>query len=286
MRWLRTKINAGAPLEVIVAEQQGVSLAEALAEFLGSLSAEQKRASQQELNRFIRWYSGKRPVAELSPQEISNYAETVLSAGPNPLKRLEPVRDFLSFAKKRGLTNTNLSVHLRASHTPQKRRTVRGRVGATSKPAKLTKEGYASHEKEVDALKEERQRLAEQIRLAAADKDFRENAPLEAARERQGQVMSRITELESIMQGATIVERGGLTATKVLIGSRVTLRDLILDEEVRYTLVGPSEADPRDGKLSIESLIGKALLDRSEGEVVEAAALAGTQRYRIESIHG
>ena len=88
------------------------SLAEMVTRFLATLPPELRQESQQELNRFVRWYGGDRSVAELGAQEIAEYTEG-LGSGAAAAKRLESVKNLLSYAKKEGLTKTNLAVHLR-----------------------------------------------------------------------------------------------------------------------------------------------------------------------------
>lgn len=265
--------------------QQGPSLAEAVSRFLAALSPELRQESQQELNRFVRWYGGDRPVAELGAQEIADYAEG-LGSGAAATKRLEPVKNFLSYGKKEGLTKGNLAAHLRSGSGSAKRSGEPKRKTQRATPATLTSEGYAALKSELSSLKSERPRLAEELHQAAADKDFRENAPLEATKERQGQIEARIRELEAALKAATILDEMSLDTLAAGIGCNITLRHLDSGEEMRCTLVSPSEADPMLGKLSIASPIGKALWDRRKGEVIEVAAPIGMLRYRIEEIKG
>ena len=153
-----------------------------------------------------------------------------------------------------------------------------------SAPAPLTSQGYAALELELASLKKERPRLAQELNLAAADRDFRENAPLEAAREQQGQIEARIREIGAILKTATILDEGPLDTVGVVIGCTVTLCHLDSEEEVDYTLVSPSEADPAQGKLSVASPMGEAILGRTTGVIVDVAAPAGTLRYRIARV--
>jgi len=265
-----------------MAEQQNVSLSEALTMFLATLSPEQRQQSQQELNRFLRWYGGQRPINELNAREIGNYGDNISSFVADPVKKLEPVRSFLSYARKKKLVEVSLAPHLRVSKAKQGRSAKRVSVELT--PVSLTPEGYATLEAELEALKSERPRIAEQLRHALADKDFRENAPLEAARERQGHIEGRIRELEATLKGSTIAEAEPRTLQTAGVGCTVSLRDLSSGEKLRYTLVSPSEADPAGGKLSIASPTGKALLHKDIGAVVEVIAPVGTLRYQIDDI--
>ena len=260
---------------------QNLSLAQAATQFLTDLPPEEREKNQQEINKFVRWYGMERPLSELAAHEVANYAERMEGSSANAMKRLEPVRAFLSYAKKEGLTQTNLAVHLRlkkGAPKPVPSLKVKGREAAT-----LSREGYRALQDELSALKKERPKIAEEIRRAAADKDFRENFPLEAAKERQGLVEARIRELEDILKSATVAAEEFDTA-KVTLGCTVVLQDLSAATELRYTVVNPREVNPTKGKISGASPMGKALLNRVKGEVIEVTAPAGTLRYRIERI--
>ena len=258
------------------------TLAQAATHFLASLPPQEREECQQDLNKFVRWYGMERLLSELTAPEVASYAERMEGSSVNVLKRLEPVKAFLSYAKKEGLTKTNLSVHLRVKKGLLKQGSPR--KGHTE-VITLTPEGYQELEAELNALQRERPKIAEDIRRAAADKDFHENAPLDAAKDYQGMVEARIRELEAILRLAVVATEDVDTA-KVALGSTVTLEDLSYSEELRYTLVNPSEASPIKGKLSIASPTGKALLGRGRGDVIEVAAPAGTLRYRIKRIEG
>ncbi len=263
--------------------QQESSLTEVATRFLATLSPELRQESQQELNRFVRWCGGDRSVAEFSAQEIADYAEG-LGSGAAAAKRLEPVKNFLSYAKKEGLTKANLGVHLRSGSGSVKKGAQSKRKTGGATLVTLTSQGYAALESELSSLKGERPRLAQELQQAAADKDFRENAPLEATKERQGQIEARIRDLEAALKAATVLDEMALDTLEVGIGCNITLRHLDSGEEMRCTLVNPSEADPTLGKLSVASPTGKALFGRRRGEVIEVAAPIGTLHYRIEEI--
>lgn len=261
---------------------QNLSLAGAATQFLAALSPEERERSQQELNRFIRWYGMERPIGELAAHEVANYAQRIEGSSANAMERLEPVRAFLAYARKEGLTETNLAVHLRLKKGAPKSVSAKGQKRET---VTLTKEGYQRLKEELSTLKLERPKIAQELSRAAADKDFHENFPLEAAKDRQGFIEARIRELEGILKLA-VVAAAELDAAKVTQGSTVILHDLSSGEELRYTLVHPKEVDIAKGKISIASPTGKALLNRTRGEVVEVAAPAGMLRYRIERIEG
>ncbi|MFW6126422.1 MAG: GreA/GreB family elongation factor [Chloroflexota bacterium] len=263
-------------------EKEEWTLGQAATAFLASLPPDERKAAQQEVNKFIRWYGMERTIRGLAAQEVASYAERMDASSANVQKRLEPVRAFLSYAKKEGLTPTNLSVHLRAKKsTPKRKQRRAGKVERLN----LTRQGYEEMRAELATLQAERRSIVDDISRAAADKDFRENAPLDAARDRQAIVEGRIRQLEAILQSAVVTSEQAETAGASR-GSTVVLQALPSGEQVRYTLVDPREASPTRGKLSVTSPTGKALLGKRTGEVIEVAAPAGTLTYRIETIEG
>ncbi|MFA5374950.1 MAG: transcription elongation factor GreA [Dehalococcoidia bacterium] len=259
---------------------QEKSLSEAAAGFLASLPTDQKGEFRQELNKFVTWGGKSRPMTELSALEVANYAESINSATTDVSKVTAAVKAFLVYAKKEGLTSTNLSVHLRVKKlTSTRTASTKGKPSTTI----MTEAGRKELETELTVLKQERPKLSEDIRKAAADKDFRENAPLEAARERQGMVESRIRQLEQVLK-TTVVSEERPSDRVVSIGTTVTIQGLSDSEEMSYKLVHPNEANPLKGKLSISSPIGKALLEHKQGDVIEVIAPAGTLNFRVVRI--
>ncbi len=144
----------------------------------------------------------------------------------------------------------------------------------------ITKEGIAELEKELAELKGRRGPIAERIADARSLGDLSENADYDAAREEQGQVESRIAEIEDILLNAQII--GPKKSSKVVVGSKIELKTN--GKKVAYMLVGPVEADPLNGKISDESPIGKALLGKKAGESVEIDTPKGKSKYTIEKI--
>ena len=260
-----------------------VSLSQAAALFLSALAPEVRQESQSEVYRFVRWYGADRPVGELRGHDVALYAESLGTATADIVRRAEALRSFLAFAKKEGLTTTNLATHLRLRKSPL---SVEGGAVTAATPSQLTAEGHASLSAELESLKAERPRIAEELRRAMVDKDFRENAPLDATRERQAHVEGRIRQLETILKQAEVVGGEAAPGARTHLGSTVVVRDLASGSAVRYTLVSPSEVSPAEGKISIASPVGKAMLSRTVGEEVEVSVPAGSLRYRIEEIQG
>ncbi|MFC1962184.1 GreA/GreB family elongation factor, partial [Chloroflexota bacterium] len=144
--------------------------------------------------------------------------------------------------------------------------------------------GYKDLKTEIAELKKKRLEVIEEVRRAAADKDFRENAPLAAAREEKGHIEGRIMELEETLKTAAVIDKEAGLRRKVGIGGVVALQDLTSGEELTYRIVDPREIDPLQGKISLASPLGKALVGRREGEVVELAVPVGKMRYQIKRV--
>ena len=259
-----------------------LSLGEAARCFLASLPAGEGEASQQEVYKFVRWYGWERPFVELGAPAVANYAERLSLSDTDYVRKLELVRAFLVYARKEGWIKTNLAVHLK----PKKGKTVlsssSGQVLPKAIP--LTGQGYAELKAELAALKSKRPQAIEEIRKAAADKDFHENAPLEAAREQHGHLEGRIRELEATLKSAIVIDDKQDVTYKAGIGDTIVLRDLASGSELSYMLVSPREVDPARGRISSASPIGKAVIGRAGGEIVEVTVPAGTLRYQIKRI--
>ena len=268
-----------------MALDHSASIMEALSRYLAGLKAEDQRDGQQELNRFVQWCGRDRRADELTPPEIGEYAESAGIWGADSANRLKPVKSFLSYLKDRKLTSVSLAPHLRVSKS--KRDTRRVYFTAVAERAQLSPEGFANLQSRLEMLKEERVKVTADIHLAMADKDFKENSPLDAAKERQGLIESTIRELEKILANAVVPDnRNAGRAGRVALGKSVTLKDVGSGKEVKYTLVDPREADPINGKISIASPVGKALLDKPRGEEVQITVPRGTVRYVIKEVGG
>lgn len=144
----------------------------------------------------------------------------------------------------------------------------------------ITAEGKKELEKELETLKGRRGEIAEKIAEARDYGDLSENAEYDAAREEQGVVETRIAEIEEILQNAEIIAGG--SKSKVGLGSVVELKSS--KKTVEYTLVGPVEADPLNGKISNESPIGMALEGKKVGETATITTPKGETEYEIISI--
>jgi transcription elongation factor GreA len=259
------------------------SFAEALSQFVAvKKNGKKGMEGHQEIGRFIAWFGRDRRVSELTPAQVADYAQHVGLGGSESTQKLSPVKGFLGFLKDEGWVETGLATHLRV---PRSRRTAVGRAAAASSATQLSKEGFERLQEQVESLKGERVNVLEDIKRAMADKDFRENAPLDAAKERQGIIEGRIRELEASLATAEILSmKPQKNQRKVAMGTKVTLKDLGSGRKILYTLVDMREADVASGKISTQSPVGQALLERSVGEEVEVTVPKGTVRYKVEKI--
>src|SRR5579872_1715432 len=151
-----------------------------------------------------------------------------------------------------------------------------------SKKYLLTPEGLQKLNEELKVLvNEKRKEVIERISEAAAHGDLSENADYAQAREEQSFIEGRIQEIEDIIKNAEIIQASGHRST-VTIGSTTHIR--VGGAEKTYTIVGSNEANPREGKISNESLVGKALLGHKVGEKFNVATPAGEMEYEIVGI--
>ena len=145
---------------------------------------------------------------------------------------------------------------------------------------KITEEGKVALEKELAELIAERPLIAERIATARAFGDLSENEEYSNARSEQKLAETRILDIEEILKNAKIIEKP--TSDKVIIGSTVTVE--LNGKQIEYSIVGPVEADPLQGRISNESPIGKALLGLKVGESAELKTPKATNVYKIIDI--
>ena len=147
--------------------------------------------------------------------------------------------------------------------------------------AYLTKQGEADLRNELKELIEvKRPELARRLKEAIAQGDLKENADYHDAKEQQGFIEGRIQHIEAILRDATIIEDNG-PSDEVRIGSTVVIREEGIDGDDVYEIVGSAEANPRKGKISHESPIGKALLGKEKGQQVKVEIPDGTVIFKI-----
>ena len=155
---------------------------------------------------------------------------------------------------------------------------------ATAEKVPMLAEGHRKLTEQVKHLKTvERPEVVQAIEDARAHGDLSENAEYHAAKERQGQIEATIADIEDQLSRAMVIDPTTLSGDKVVFGATVTLIDEE-DKKVRSQLVGQVEADAKDGKISFNSPLGRALIGRQKGEEVEVSTPSGDRYYEIAKI--
>ncbi len=261
-----------------------LTLAEAASRFAETIKDAARQPTLAEISRFVHWYGPDHSLERLRGHDVSLYAEALGPANPETARRADYIRSFLAYLKKEGLLESNLGVHLRLRKSTSKATTGRA-LPPHSGAVELTKDGVEALKAELESLMEQRVEVRKEIGRAMLDKDFRENAPLDAAKDKQGHTEARIREIEAMLKRAVIVDTTVLSG-RVRVGASVQVRNLVSGAVMRYLIVGPTEANAAEGKISSVSPVGKALLDRSAGDEVEVSVPAGVMRFQIEAIEG
>jgi len=150
----------------------------------------------------------------------------------------------------------------------------------------LTKEGYekivAEHEELVTVRRKE---VAERIKEAISYGDISENSEYDSAKNEQAELEERINKLENMMRKAKIIDESSMSNDRVGIGLKVKVKELDTNEIIEFSIVGSTEADPFEGKISNESLVGAALLGKMTNEIAEVQVPDGIVSYQVMEIY-
>ena len=149
----------------------------------------------------------------------------------------------------------------------------------------MTPEGHAKLKEELGRLKtEERPRIIREIGTAREHGDLSENAEYHAAKDRQGMIEARISELESKIGLAEVIDISDLSGDHIQFGAKVTVVDEETEEESTYQIVGADEAEVNEGRLSISSPLARALIGKSSGDAIEINTPGGARNYEILAV--
>lgn len=149
----------------------------------------------------------------------------------------------------------------------------------------LTPEGLQNLKDELDNLKTvKRKEIAEKIKVALSFGDLSENSEYDEAKNEQAIMESRILEIETMLKKVKVINEGELSTKIIHVGSKVKLEDKTFNETVEYRIVGSSEADPREGRISDESPVGAALLGHKAGQTINVETPGGISTYKILEI--
>lgn len=149
----------------------------------------------------------------------------------------------------------------------------------------LTQEGYDNLEKELEYLKtEKRTEISERIKVALGFGDLSENSEYDEAKNAQASNEIKILELENKLRYARIIDESEIDTKSIQVGNKVKILDMEYNEELEYTIVGSTEVDLSQNKISNESPIGSALLGAKKNQIVEAQTPGGVVKYKVLAI--
>ena len=156
---------------------------------------------------------------------------------------------------------------------------------ALGKEVILTLEGLKNLEDELQDLKVNRRReVAEKIKEARSQGDLSENAEYDAAKEEQSEIEKRILDIEEKLRNAKVIDKNDINKNEISLGSKVKLLDIEFNEELNYVIVGSTESDPANGRISNESPLGNALIGHSAGDIIDVDSPSGIIKYKVLEI--
>ncbi len=148
----------------------------------------------------------------------------------------------------------------------------------------MTRAGYEKLIKELEMLTDRKQALSKEIGETREQGDLRENGGYQYARERQSETLRRIAEIQDRISGAKIIDDMDLPKDQVIIGMKVTIKDLSDNEDYEYTLVGAEESDPTQGKVSVHAPIAQGLLGHKVNDIATINLPGGATKFKILKI--
>lgn len=260
-----------------------ITATDALAHFLNAQEPEKAKSERPAIEAFVSWFGPDQNLETLTPSQVADYARNELDSDA---ERIEPLRAFLAYSSRMAFTGKNLVPALQLGHDAGGARGGQGAVDELGGSAyHVTREGLETLERQLEEMKAQRPMIAEKLREAMADKDFRENAPLDAARDEQAHLEARIREIEERLRHAVIIDSDAKQG-RANVGSTVTLLDLEKDTPRTFTLVSPSEVDPSAGKISVQSPVGVAVINHSAGDEITVQAPSGPIRMKLVEVVG
>ena len=234
------------------------------------------------LRRFVVWGGMGTTVATVRPYRIEEFLQQQNSSTTSARDFLPSLKALFAYAQARGAIRVDPMKQVRSPRESNRSRAAERPV-QTPQKVLLTAGRLAEVEAELGQLvNEERPRVLRNLDAARSDGDLRENSAYDDAKNEQGMIEARVRELERVVQAAETIEEGTHSdGAGIVIGSRVELESLGTGRRLRFLVVSPEETDPRNGKLSHLSPVGKSVMGRKAGETVEVATPRGTTQYQI-----
>ncbi len=250
------------------------------------------------LRKFVAWCGTTTNAASLQPYKIEEFLHQQLNTSIPPRTYMPGLKAFFAWAFKSGAIASDpmKTVRLpRGSGAARKTPTTPTHASHSATPPKAGGRDqeilYVSRDR-LEVMKadlermrtEERDRISHMLHEAIKDGDLSENAGYDDAKMQQGLLEAHIREVESKVRSAQIIEDQVASGPGVSVGGKVTLEELESGDHIDYVVVGPEEANPRGGKISDRSPVGRAVLGKTPGDEVEVTTPGGSVRYRIVSV--
>jgi transcription elongation factor GreA len=268
------------------------------------------------LRKFVTWCGVSTSIEAVPPFKIEEFLAAQTNTSQPPRLYMPGLKAFFAYAHEQGLVATDpmkvvrlprgaggtsrRSAGTAASSRPESPVTAAGRgveangsggdvagaIAPDDDAVYVSRAHLESMQTELERLRtDERHRISQMLHEAIKDGDLSENAAYEDAKMRQGMLEAKIRELESKLRHAEVIEdQAGVPGAGVGVGSRVRLVEIASGDELDYQVVGPEETNPRGGKISHRSPVGRAILGKSAGDEVEVATPGGAVRYRIVDV--
>lgn len=258
-----------------------VTLRGALDQYMQALKPDQLPGAWY-VERYVERVGHEMSVSALSGSRVELYAEQwIRVSDPAAGDQVSSLKLWFAFLKKKNFTTENYGIHLRVRRAPS--RTPGALVTRLEEtPVQMTPAGLEALKAELDEVAARTPELVHAVATAREDKDFRENAPLDAAREALAFHEQRRKQLESTLKRAVVVETAA--DDRAVVGSAVTVTRLDTNVKATYTLVSASEANAAERRISVQSPVGQRLLGARAGDEVAVAAPSGSIDFRIESV--
>jgi transcription elongation factor GreA len=270
-------------------------------EFLRSEAGRKLTAEESSrLRKFVTWCGVSTSVEAVPPFKVEEFLASQLNTSTPPRSYMSALKAFFSFAHQEGALAANPMTAVRlprgAGAAPRRVAPGQSAAAAAAQAARLSAQREADlvyvskgqHEamqSELDRLRnEERHRVSQMLHDAIKDGDLSENAAYDDAKMRQGLLEAKIRELEAKLRHVALIEDQDRSGGGVGVGSTVTLKEIESGDEINYQVVGPEETDPRKGRISHLSPVGRALMGKSAGEDVVVTTPGGSVRYTIVSV--
>lgn len=260
-----------------------VTLGEALQEYLDSLKPETRVRVGGFVSKYVDFAGHDVMISSLTGSHVEHYRESQIHpTDPQAPERVAALKDWFQFLKKRNYTTANLGIYVRVKKSQGRSNSTGAQARTEDQSIEMTAEGIEALRRELEELQAKHPEIIKAIQEAREDKDFRENSPLEAAREELAFNEQRRRDIEAALKRAVIADGSGSDVTAV--GSLVTVTRVDTEHQATWKLVGPREANAKEQKISVESPVGKALLGRRTGETVAVEAPSGVLEFRVDDV--